>query len=272
MAARALLAGSAYDALSVNAIAGKAGISKATFYAYFESKEALRQALLGEGMDRALLSRRDNRAAIIEAALQTFAERGFQATSLDDVADAAGITKGTIYWYFKQKKDLLAAAAAQLSPLLGRFPDLLGHIDNPPETVLPLIARTFVATFENPAAEKLFRIFIAEAPREPDTASGIGDAVLAALRFFTAYLLRQIELGRLRPHNVQASARSFMGGLIVYVMGRSLFSPLRTGLPEPDVYVSEVVRIFLEGLATPCRAASVEQEYKQQIPAKESTT
>ncbi|AOM41130.1 DNA-binding transcriptional repressor AcrR [Xenorhabdus hominickii] len=48
------------------------------------------------------------RQQIIEAAIKTFSERGVSATSLADIAIAAGVTRGAIYWHFKNKTDLLS--------------------------------------------------------------------------------------------------------------------------------------------------------------------
>ena len=49
------------------------------------------------------------RERLIEAATRVFAEKGFAATSLDEVADAAGLTKGAVYSNFENKEDLVAA-------------------------------------------------------------------------------------------------------------------------------------------------------------------
>lgn len=48
--------------------------------------------------------------ALLEAAFRTFAERGYRATRLDEVANAAGVTKGAIYYHFDGKEDLLRRA------------------------------------------------------------------------------------------------------------------------------------------------------------------
>src|SRR5690242_8186412 len=50
---------------------------------------------------------------IVVAALETFAEHGYAAARLDDVARRAGVTKGTIYLYFKNKEDLFQAVVRQ---------------------------------------------------------------------------------------------------------------------------------------------------------------
>jgi AcrR family transcriptional regulator len=55
---------------------------------------------------RARLPAAERRAAILAAALEVFAERGYHGTSIDDVARAAGVSKALIYEYFASKRDL----------------------------------------------------------------------------------------------------------------------------------------------------------------------
>ncbi|MDR0218838.1 MAG: multidrug efflux transporter transcriptional repressor AcrR [Enterobacteriaceae bacterium] len=52
----------------------------------------------------------ETRQQLIDAAIKVFSERGVSATSLSDIAIAAGVTRGAIYWHFKNKTDLLFAA------------------------------------------------------------------------------------------------------------------------------------------------------------------
>jgi len=64
----------------------------------------------------------ERRAAILDAALQEFAEKGFAGARLDDVAKRAGVAKGTIYLLAKDKNDLLQQIVlGKLSPLLERL-------------------------------------------------------------------------------------------------------------------------------------------------------
>jgi AcrR family transcriptional regulator len=58
------------------------------------------------GTARRRLSRDERRAQILDAAAEVFAERGYEATSIDEVAEAAGISKPVIYDHFDSKKDL----------------------------------------------------------------------------------------------------------------------------------------------------------------------
>lgn len=51
----------------------------------------------------------ETRNGILDAAERLFSERGVSRTSLEDIAQAAGVTRGAIYWHFKDKRDLFAA-------------------------------------------------------------------------------------------------------------------------------------------------------------------
>lgn len=51
----------------------------------------------------------ETRNRILDAAEHVFSERGVSRTSLEDVAQAAGVTRGAIYWHFRNKRDLFAA-------------------------------------------------------------------------------------------------------------------------------------------------------------------
>ncbi|CAI2139625.1 HTH-type transcriptional repressor KstR2 [Serratia fonticola] len=54
------------------------------------------------------------RAEILQAASELFQEIGYESTSVDSIVRSAGIAKGTFYYYFKSKDEVLAALAQQL--------------------------------------------------------------------------------------------------------------------------------------------------------------
>jgi TetR/AcrR family transcriptional regulator, acrAB operon repressor len=70
------------------------------------------------------------RLAIITAARKTFAEKGVTKTSLDDVAKAAGVTRGAIYWHFEDKNALFYAMKHQTAlPLIDKREEKLSDAD-----------------------------------------------------------------------------------------------------------------------------------------------
>ncbi|SQI38504.1 Potential acrAB operon repressor [Leminorella richardii] len=56
----------------------------------------------------------ETRQHILDAAIQEFSRRGVTSTSLNDIALAAGVTRGAIYWHFKNKVDIFIAMWAQV--------------------------------------------------------------------------------------------------------------------------------------------------------------
>ncbi len=191
----------------------------------------------------------ERRQQILAAARRAFAKEGFHRTTIKKIALEAGLkSPSLVYWYFENKKKLFQAMVEELSPVLTQLPNFWERIDDPPEKMLPSIAKSYLSTFDNPEARQLFRIFLSEAPRVPETANNFAEKIVLVLNFVITYLEHQIDMDRLRPHDTQSSARSFMGSLVTYLMGREIFLPLRAGLPAQEIYVQEVVDIFLKGL------------------------
>lgn len=214
---------STVDAVTIESIAAHADTSKATFYHYFRSKSALLKALDKTGFHVTEIRPGERRDEIMDAAVQLVAQQGLHATTMEQIAGAAGITKGALYWYFSDKNELVRSAIKRLSPLLRMLPSLETQLDRPPEEVLPLVAKTYLSTFDNPDAVRFFRILLSEAPRMPEVAASFGRNARPALDFLVGYLEHQINRGRLRSHDARTGARLFVGALMVYIMSRELF-------------------------------------------------
>lgn len=73
-----------------------------------------------EPVRRVRMSAADRRAAILDAAMEAFASRGYHGTSIDDIASVAGISKALIYEHFTSKRDLHATLVAQQADELFR--------------------------------------------------------------------------------------------------------------------------------------------------------
>ena len=82
----------------------------------------------------ALLNKRATREALEQAAKQLFAERGFAATTVRDIADAAGVTERTFFRYFAGKEELI------LDDVLAGLPLLQTAIVTRPAEETPLVA------------------------------------------------------------------------------------------------------------------------------------
>jgi AcrR family transcriptional regulator len=110
------------------------------------------------------------RKAILDAALEEFAARGFAATRLDDVARRAEVAKGTIYLYFRDKESLFQELVrAMLSPLIGAI-ESAAMRELPVRTLVELILDTFVNEIYGTRRKDVIRLIIMEGPRFPELA------------------------------------------------------------------------------------------------------
>src|SRR5262245_52716272 len=90
---------------------------------------------------------------IVSAALACFAERGFAASRLEDVAKRAGVTKGTLYLYFSNKEDLFKAVVRQAVVANIVFSEaLVDESDEPAPVVLEQLITRLSAAVVAPAS------------------------------------------------------------------------------------------------------------------------
>jgi AcrR family transcriptional regulator len=193
---------------------------------------------------------RDRREQILEAAFEEFARKGFEGATIRSIGGAAGLqSPALIYWYFPDKEALFREVLESRVPLLRTVGDPAGLLDLPPEKVLPTIARGYLSTFDDPGAQRMVRLIAGEAMRRPEVAEVFGNAVIKrVLAFLKRYMARQVELGRLRPHDVRSSARAFIGMLLPQAGGKLFFAAIREDGLADEEHVETAVGIFLEGL------------------------
>ena len=219
-AAARLFAQKGYEATTMDDIAGAAGISKATLYRYVASKEELR-AVLAPELAGADLRSRDARAAILDATMTLVARQGFMRTSLDEIAAAAGVSRGAIYWHFKGKDDLLAAIVAEISPI-PRVTALLAAADDLP---LEEVAGRVYDAYLDFLSERVdfLRALIAEVPSNPELAAVFQHHVASPLfGAVGAYLARHAAREDLRPVHPLLAAQALFGSLLVHLLLRDL--------------------------------------------------
>src|SRR5258707_13174381 len=104
---------------------------------------------------------------IVAASIDCFAERGFAATRLEDVARRAGVTKGTLYLYFPNKEELFKAVVRQavVANIVGGEA-MVAHSSEPAPVVLEQLIARLQAAMVAPASA-LPKIGIAESGNFP---------------------------------------------------------------------------------------------------------
>jgi len=131
------------------------------------------------------------REAILSAALDEFSSRGFEAARLDDVAKRAGVAKGTIYLYFRDKETLFQELIrAMLTPLIGTI-EALGAADVPMSILSEQIVELFVSEVYETRRKDVIRLMIAEGRRFPKLAEFYYREVLSRIIAAVRTLLRR---------------------------------------------------------------------------------
>jgi AcrR family transcriptional regulator len=140
----------------------------------------------------------ERRNAILKAALDEFSERGFAAARLDDVARRAGVAKGTIYLYFKDKEALFQELVRfQIGPVVGALEAALAS-DLPLAVIVEHALDIFVREIYGTHRKQVLRLIISEGPRFPALAEFYYREVLAhILKAVRARLARAVERGEI---------------------------------------------------------------------------
>jgi AcrR family transcriptional regulator len=103
---------------------------------------------------------------ILTAAFEVFSAHGYEATRIDDVAREAGIAKGTIYLYFRNKEQLFRAVVRSL--VQKRFDAIPGIFQGTAEQLLrELLSRMYSQVVRNEKVRSIVRLLIAESGRFP---------------------------------------------------------------------------------------------------------
>jgi len=135
---------------------------------------------------------------ILAAAFEVFAAHGYEAARIDDVARQAGIAKGTIYLYFRDKKRLFRAVVRSL--VQKKFDAIAGSFQGTGEQLLrELLSRMYSQVVRNEKVRSILRLLIAESSRFPELAEIYHREIIApGMKAVRQALLRGVAAGEFR--------------------------------------------------------------------------
>ena len=188
---------------------------------------------------------------ILDAALTVFAERGYRNTRLEDVGEAAGVTKGAIYHYFANKEDLLLRAIEQRSEeAFGRIEEIVRDRTAPVSTRLRLVVRRWfgAVTKERLAVVTLLLQGIAhEAPEA--FRRWLAGGPTAAMRLIATLVREGQERGEFRPDaDADVAARLLVSGLLQQTVWQQYAESVPDAGIEQERLVDSALELFLHGL------------------------
>ena len=178
------------------------------------------------GQPRYQRRKEDRPQEITEAAFAAFADKGFAATKVEDVARRAGVSKGLLYLYFKTKEELFKAVIRSVvTPRLDELTRTLDSSELDAEAFIrgPLLA--FMKRLPGSPASVVIRLMISEAPKHPDLVEYYWDNVasrgLGALR---RILERGVANGEFRESAVNELPQLFVAPVMMSIVWGIVFS------------------------------------------------
>lgn len=193
--------------------------------------------------------RKDARPSeILEAGLALFAERGFAATRLEDVAKRAGIAKGTVYLYFSSKESLFEVALKdRMVSTMEGVGELTASFAGSTEELLGLALRRIYGQMIEGDAGVLLRILISEGDRFPDLVTLYREVALSkGMATMKAILKRAEARGELRVSADEVDPRMIVAPIAILAIGGNVFGAQSHG--DRDAFLARHLDLVLRGL------------------------
>lgn len=211
------------------------------------------------------------RQALLDAALDLFAENGYFGTSLRDVASAVGVRESAIYNYFKSKEALFEALI--LADQHTKQERLASIIEGPITDVRVTLEDLAISSLENfvaPRQQKLFRILMSDGIRLAKVGRTNLYERLSAGRVRLHTMMRRLTSeGWLRAADPEALAISFIGPLIVWRQLHAIDADLAM-IKHPRAFARQHVDQFLRGAALTATRSTPTRRGASPRPAKRS--
>ena len=192
-------------------------------------------------------------ARLLDVATRLFMERGFDSTSIDAVAEAAGVSKPTVYARYRDKRALFAAV------LRGRIRRWLAPVSAAAEaqaiegcaknirTILHELSRHMIAYTLAPEAGACQRILSAQAVQFPELAIANEEGWLRAVRGVASILRESAARGQIKVDDPELAADMFLN-LVLGHPKRLAFYSIATDPETAERHRKAAVDFFLSGI------------------------
>ncbi len=187
------------------------------------------------------------RRQILDGARAVFLAQGFDAASMGEIARAAGVSKGTLYVYFKNKEELFEAIVHGECEIQAEGLFNLDPADRDVGAVLTRVGTGFVRFLCQPGKLSPLRTVIAIAERMPEIGRRLYETGPArGIATLASYLKAQVEAGTLEIEDCEVAAAQFLDACQSTVFKPVLFNFAPPPSPERITYVVGIaVRTFM---------------------------
>ena len=197
-------------------------------------------------------------AHILSAALDAFVENGYAATRLEDVAERANVSKGTLYLYFESKEALFQAVVREsIVRLLERGEQLVERYEGSSTDLIRELMRSWWEAVHESRLTGLPKLVLSESTNFPDVAKFyFVEVVQRARRLFASAIRRGIDRGEFRPVDVEYVVRVITAPVVMALIWKH--SMVKCGVDELDLdrHLDVLIDFTTHGLRRDGRDAS----------------
>jgi AcrR family transcriptional regulator len=188
---------------------------------------------------------------ILEAALACFAAKGFAATRMDEIADRAGVTKGTIYLYFQNKEAVFKALVREsIGVTIDAVLEQVRASTAPAADILRMMVANIGGIMRTSDLVVLPKIILAEAGNFPELARFYREEIIdKGLGAVAGVIERGIARGEFRRVEPQFVARLLIAPALMVAVWRTTFAQFDTEPFDNEGFLDTHLDILLRGLA-----------------------
>jgi AcrR family transcriptional regulator len=187
----------------------------------------------------------DRPQEITAAAFDAFAEKGFAATRVDDVAKRAGVSKGLLYLYFKTKEELFKAVVK--SVVVRRVDSLIENVETTELSSEDFIRGPLISFLKQVPGSPIgvvIRLLVSEGSRHPDLADYYYDNVVAkGLAAVSGFIQRGVDNGEFRKNPMTELPHILLAPVMLSVIWRIIFQNKQL---DTDKLIETQINMILE--------------------------
>ena len=190
---------------------------------------------------------------LLDAALALFVEKGFAATRAEEVAQRAGVSKGTLYLYYASKEELLKAVIAHyLSARIAATAEQVRQIQGPMAPVLrEMLVAWWQQTYASPASGT-FKLIISEVRNFPEIAEFYAREVIEPGHQLVGMILqRGIASGEFRAVDVESAVHSLLLPMVMLCTHKHALGACTQHSIDAAKFIADHVELVLAGLLQP---------------------
>lgn len=190
------------------------------------------------------------RLALIDAALAVFSRVGFAMAKIDDVAEEAGVSKGTVYLYFESKEDLFEGMVkAKMMPMLDNAASVAFDPEMTATARLNQHLRFFYTKILDSDRRQIMRLIMAEGPNFPHLAEFYHANVLSRGQAMINAIIQQgVDNGEFRNMSEHGLMQNVVAGALVAGIWKLVFDQFQP--IDLDTYFETHIDLILNGLRT----------------------